>query len=339
MKKKHLIGILAGLLGLVQQSYGQISDGGEPYTFSKSIVGAIASYDLNVTLNTVPSMRTVIDTTEGDTAIYDDPTIGEVFSVGINPKISGTWNSFENGDSLWRIQINSNVGAYMMLIFNDFYIPNGASLFIYSSDKSQVLGSFTSKNNTPYQKFTTSPIKSNSIIIEYFKPAITQGKEKLNIQSVGLITESLEDILPETFGSSGDCMINAKCSQYENWCNQRRSVALIIRVLQGSGQIRWCSGSLVTNERRDGKPFFLTAFHCLDNDPENNSIEQSEKDEIQDWLFIFNYQGVNCNNPTTEPSLAYSISGATYINSHKNSDYALLQLNQKPPKNYNVYYN
>jgi V8-like Glu-specific endopeptidase len=339
MKKKHLIGILAGLLGIVQQSYGQISEGGEPYTFSKSLESQVSSYNLTANLqNLESSIRT--DTIESDTVVtFYDPIIGEVFPANINQHSHGTWDVLDNNDKIWRLKVNSNAGSYIMLIFNDFYLPKGTSLYIYSSDKTQLLGAFTSKNNTSQNKFTTTPLKCNSLILEYYKPSWVTEQEHLSIQSIGLITKDFANIMNKELGESGDCMINAKCPEYENWCNQRRSVALIIRVLQDGGQIRWCSGSLVTNERRDGKPLLLTAFHCIDNDPDNGSIEQSEKDEIQNWVFVFNYQSSDCANPTTVPSLMYSISGATYVNSHKKSDYALLQLNQKPPKNYNVFYN
>ncbi|MFQ3580145.1 MAG: 3-coathanger stack domain-containing protein, partial [Bacteroidales bacterium] len=190
--------------------------------------------------------------------------------------------------------------------------------------------------NTLHNKFSSSPLKTNSIILEYYKPSWVKEKEFLNIQSIGILTKNFS-LLLKGFGDSQSCMINAKCPDYNNWCNQRRSVALIIRVLQDSREIRWCSGSLVTNEKRDGTPFFLTAFHCLDIN-ENNVIEQTEKDDIQNWVFVFNYQSNNCANPSSEPSLSHSISGAYHIISHTVSDYALLQLNQKPPASYNTYY-
>lgn len=339
MKKILLIWILAGLLGLAQQTYGQISESGVPYTFSNGLESQVSSFNLTANLQNLESSVRA-DTIENDTVVtFYDPIIGEVFPADINQFSQGKWDVLENNDKIWRLKINSNAGSYMMLIFNDFYLPKGTSLYIYSSDKTQLLGAFTSKNNTTQNKFTTTPLKCNSLVIEYYKPSWVTEQEHLNIQSIGLITKDFAKIINKELGESGDCMINAKCPEYENWCNQRRSVALIIRVLQGVGQIRWCSGSMLTNERRDGKPLLLTAFHCIDNDPENNVIDQSEKDEIQNWIFVFNYQSSDCENPTTEPSLMYSISGATYINSHKKSDYALLQLHQKPPKNYNVYYN
>lgn len=326
------------IIALLQRIYPQVSEGGLPYSFTKDISESIVSYELIADLQNIESnIRT--DTIEGETIItFRDDIIGELFPVSINFIAYSSWVSLENGDSLCRLQINSSGGKYMMLIFKNFYLPDGSSLYVYSHDREQVLGAFTSNNNTSQNKLTTTPLRCNSLILEYYKPSYVREQEKLEIESVGLITREFSGILKD-IGDSGDCMVNAKCPQYENWCNQRRSIALVIRVLSEIKQIRWCTGSMVTNERRDGKPFFLTAFHCIDNNPENNSITQAEMDDIQNWLFVFNYQSQGCENPLSEPSLIYSISGAAYIKSNVNTDYALLQLNQKPPKNYNVYYN
>ena len=239
MTKKELIGILALLFGLTQQSYGQISQGGEPYTFSNNLESQVSSYNLTANLQNIESsIRT--DTIESDTVItFFDPIIGEVFPTDINQLSQGTWDVLGNNDKIWRLKVNSNAGRYMMLIFDDFYLPQGTSLYIYSSDKTQLLGSFTSINNTSQNKFTTTPLKCNSLLLEYYKPSWVTEQEHLNIQSIGLVTKDFANIINKELGGSGDCMINAKCPQYENCCNQRRAVALIIRVLQGGGQIRW----------------------------------------------------------------------------------------------------
>jgi V8-like Glu-specific endopeptidase len=336
MRQRYLLALAAALLVFIQQPAAQISEGGVPYTFLTRGLGPAARYSMNVTLKNPPPVITT-DTTEGDTAIIYDEVIGEVFPVGISPLSHGTWNTLPNGDQLWRINITSNTGAYMMLVFNDFYLPKGTSLYVYSEDQSQVLGAFTSRNNTPQNKFTTAPLKCNSLVLEYYRPHGVSEQEKLSVRSVGLVTQDFGGVITKELGSSGDCMINAKCSQYENWCNQRRSVALIIRVNEEQEQIRWCSGALVTNERQDGKPFLLTAFHCLDI-TSNKELDQSELDAVQNWMFIFNYQSETCDNPSAEPSMLYSISGAEYASGHRKTDYALIRLSQKPPKNYNVFY-
>ena len=117
-----------------------------------------------------------------------------------------------------------------------------------------------------------------------------------------------------------------RCPQADPWCNQRRSVALILTLDSIGSRIRLCSGALITNERRDFLPYLLTASHCLDGNEGN-------------WLFSFNYQSPDCSNPATEPDInAFTISGATVRAARCRTDFALLELHQRPPGDYNVYY-
>ena len=344
MKTEKYICVIIFVLffAITQVSICQIFRKDTPVSFSRSLQTNIASYNLNVQFSNIQENKR-IEIIEDDTVEISNPIIGELFDVSINRNNNGTWTIVDNGDSLWQMQINSNTGDYMMLLFDDFYLPRGTKLFVYSADRTQVLGAFTEDNNVPSSKFTTSPLKTNSLIVEYYKPYYVIEQPRLNIKSVGLIDKSLTNILTREggFGVSGNCQINAMCPQYDNWCNQRRSVAKIIINCLSTGKVYGGTGSLLTNEKRDGKPFFLTAFHCVDCD-DNGSPSQSEKDDVQYWLFYFNYQSPGCDNPTTEPTLMYFISGATYlrgINEKNGTDYALLQLNKKPPPNYNVYYN
>ncbi len=335
MRTKQLLGILIVLVGFVREASGQVSEGGTPYSFTNSLA-APANYNMSVTI-TAPEYELLTDTLDGDTIItYENPIIGQLFPTALAPSTHGTWTTLANGDKVWRLRINANTGAYMMLVFNDFSLPVGTNLFIYSADQTQVLGAFTSENNNPQNTFTTTPIKGRDLILEYYEPSYVTEAEHLGIQSIGLVTGTYEEVLEKGFGDSQSCMINAKCSTYEGWCNERRSVALII-IIRSDNMMSTCTGTLVTNERRDGKPTFLTAFHCLDEN-DNNSISSSEQSQIQEWLFIFNYQSANCSNPSTEPTQSYSISGGSYLGAHKTTDYALIQLYKKPPKNYNSFY-
>ena len=266
----------------------------------------------------------------------DTDIIGERFSVDINPRKSGTWNELANGDRIWQLQIDAEMGDYIMLVFGNFYLPKGSKLFVYSVDKKSILGAFTSKNNSDRRRLTTTPIHSKSIIVEYYESSSCSEEAQLQITSVGILSDLFSDALDRAFGDSQGCMINAMCDAYENWCNQRRSVALMIRLNDDKEEVRHCSGSLLTNERRDGTPYFMTAFHCIDIDL-NKILTQAEANAVKDWHFIFNYQSDGCLNPEFEPSLASSISGASFVIGQTNTDYAILQLNHRPPGDYNVF--
>jgi len=334
--KKNLL-LIIGFLFITHLTICQSPNTEVPISFINQFETNIDLYDLNVVFSKIQE-KPQIDIIDNDTIVFVDPIIGELFDVSINVNNRGTWTEINNGDSIWQIQINANVGDYMMLIFDDFYLPKGSELFIYSTDRSQIYGPFTDIDNYLSRNLTAAPLKTNSLVIEYHKPSYVKEKEILNVQFVGLIDSLFTKAFSRDFGGSGNCMINALCPEYTNWCDQTRSVALIIRVLSKKKEIRWCSGALLTNEKRDGNPFFLTAFHCIDCD-KNGVISQSEMEELKDWLFIFNYQSATCSNPTADPPFLYSIPGANFIRAHKNTDYALLQLRRKPPKNYNVFYN
>jgi len=336
---KRILSVIISVFIIIPLAICQTNKKELPVSFLYNLPTQIEQYNLNAQLTRVGN-ESRFEVIEGDTLDFSDPIIGELFSVSINKNNIGTWSAMDNGDSIWQLQINSTAGTYMMLNFDDFYIPQGAKLFVYAADRSQSYGPFTDENNYFSRKFTTAPLKTNSLIIEYYKPFSVSEQAVLNVKYVGLIDKSFTENFGEGFGNSHECMINAMCPEYNSWCNQRRSVALIIRVSPDE-TIRRGTGSLLTNEKRDGKPFLLTAFHVIDvND--DGKLSQSEIDELQRWLFVFNYQSSTCSNPTIEPSFEHFISGATYVRGRSRfngSDYALLLLNQKPPKNYNVYYN
>jgi len=72
----------------------------------------------------------------------------------------------------------------------------------------------------------------------------------------------------------------------------------------------------------DSVPYLLTAAHCGLN---GSSI------------FVFNYESPQCD-PSSDPGLTQSISGATYKASLGISDFHLFELSQKPPLSYQAYY-
>ena len=45
---------------------------------------------------------------------------------------SGTWRTTEDGDRVWKIKFSSPGALSMNVIFNDFFIPNGASVHLYN---------------------------------------------------------------------------------------------------------------------------------------------------------------------------------------------------------------
>ena len=59
----------------------------------------------------------------------------------------GTWTELENGDRIWRLLVTSPGALSLNFIFDDFFIPEGAKLYLYSDDRDDLLGAYTSIQN------------------------------------------------------------------------------------------------------------------------------------------------------------------------------------------------
>ena len=89
-----------------------------------------------------------------------------------------------------------------------------------------------------------------------------------------------------------------------------------------SGGSRLCTGSMVNNTAQDLTPYFLTANHCLGG---NDS-----------WIFMFNYESSGCQNQNGLTNM--TVSGSTLLANSATSDFALLELNESIPEDYNVFF-
>ena len=75
--------------------------------------------------------------------------------------------------SVWRLKIKSQDAQALALSFNAFWIPSNGELFIYNSDKSKILGAYTSRNNHSSGVFAHELIEGDELILEYVKKGKT----------------------------------------------------------------------------------------------------------------------------------------------------------------------
>lgn len=246
---------------------------------------------------------------------------GQNLLVNLNPKNSGVWDNLPNGDKLWRLRIYSPGALTINLAFDKYRLPKGAVLFVYNAQKTQVIGAFTDFNNQKDNQFATTLISGEAVIVEYYEPAKVSFKGELNIFRVTHGYRNAADYAKD-FGDSGTgaCNNNARCPVSTGWDEQIRSVCML--VTGGSG---FCTGALVNNTANDGTPYVLTANHC------------STSDDFGTWVFWFNWESPDCNNPAASPA-HNDISGSVLKARSAGSDFCLVQMNQTPPTNYNTYY-
>ncbi|PKV49140.1 putative secreted protein (Por secretion system target) [Aquimarina sp. MAR_2010_214] len=298
-------------------AYSQIGQGGEPLFSNENV-----SKSSQIPSVTLPKLDIAKLLKEDEQESSKDVPMRFAYphKTNLNPKNSGKWYTNSKGDRYWLIEIESKGAKSLNLTFSEFDLPEGAKLFVYNKDKSDVRGAFTSANNKSSKRLGLAPVKGDKIIVEYFQPAQVKQQPDLNISTIAHDYKGIMS-MAKAFGSSGSCNNNVICAEGDPWRDQIRSVALVIL---GNGT-RWCSGSLINNTANNGTPYFLTANHCTSNQTVTN------------WVFVFNYESPGCTN-NSDGSTSQSISGSQMMDSGSSSDYALLKLSSTPPSSYDVYY-
>lgn len=248
---------------------------------------------------------------------------------------AGYWTTLPNGDRLWTLRIQAEGASSINLIYDDFFLPEGAQLFLYNDDRSRVIGAFTARNNSEHG-FATDILPGDATTLEYYEPARTMYPGRLHISTIvqGLPSSRADvdrgDIRKGQFASTSSspyvptslpCSINAAC--YNNdWNDEINSVVKI--VLGGET----CTGVLLNNTNEDERPYVLTANHC----------GSPSVGDVVNWVFEFNYQSNACADPQNDP-VPQSISGATVRAAAGGSfDFTLLELSEPIPAEYNVHF-
>jgi hypothetical protein len=94
--------------------------------------------------------------------LYEDATDEGVdipfrFGKGFDTDITlseGDWTTVENG-RLWSMEFESAEAYSINFVFNDFYLPEGAELYIANREETMLYGPVTSEQNTKNGFFLT----------------------------------------------------------------------------------------------------------------------------------------------------------------------------------------
>lgn len=321
MKLSTYIALL--LIGLpLGGAQAQLSTGGKPYVFTHLVKEGKMPAHVLPPLN----MDEVQSKERQDTERGLPPRFGMPVAVDLNLENSGSWQTLDNGDQLWQLSIRAPGATSVNLLYDDFWLPPGATLYLYNEDRTQVLGGFTARNNKGLREgltaFATGLVRDDVVILEYYEPAGVAGRGQISIRRV-VHGYRLPALTEENFGDSESCHNNVNCPEGADWQFEKRAVAMI--VVDG---FRWCSGSLLNTVSDEWLPYLLTANHCIDDyflDAVNGSIDAS------DWVFYFNYESPACDDPPQDPiASANSVTGARLLANLRDSDFALFRLLENP---------
>ena len=241
--------------------------------------------------------------------------------VRITPGTNGTWEHLDDETLLWRLQITSPEALSLNLGFTRYFMPPNSSLFIYAADHTEVLGAFTEDDNERHGQLWTPLLHSDDIVVELTIPTSRVDQLQLELGSINHGYRGLKPLVKDKgIGDSGWCNVNAACPEGDPWRDQIRSVAMV--TYGGSAQ---CTGVLLNNTSEDGKPYFLTAYHC--------GIDVGVAPTI---VAYWKYEASTCSG-TTGP-LSNTQSGAIFRSGHIDSDFTLVELDDDPDPAFDVYF-
>ncbi len=310
---------------------GQISYGGKPLPLhagmgARSIEPAtdlfveMPSFDVTAALRQSQQDQTNLKSLE----------FAHKFYPFLRPDNSGI--GFVTGKmKVWRVGIRSK-GAYSLnILFSKFRLPPGAQLFVYNSDQSEILGSYTEKNNTELNMLPVQPVGGDELIVEYQEPldAVFNGEievGEVNHDFLGIFFRATEMRDPQQ-----DCHPNLIC--YPEDIQPGSGVVGLI--INGT---TYCTGSLVNNTAEDGTPYLLTATHCLNSNYNPGFLANRRYDIVAGSIVaFFNYNSPLCDTDIRGP-LQMTMASADSVLISERHDISLLRLKEIPPAEYQPYY-
>ena len=310
--------------------------------------GTPASWDINKEKSALmPIMLSSVDIQKIKSEdVINDKIRSKPYRIGVSHKVnyglgnSGKWTELENGDRIWQIGFNSKDALNLSVNFDKFFLPEGATIYMYNDARSDLLGAYTSSNNNNKRMLGSWFVKGERVWVEYYEPKEVVDQGVLNITSVihgyRLENEYQKGYLSEAnqkINESGDCNQDVDCPIGADFEAQKDLLKKSVAFLNmGDGFI--CSGTLVNNTNEDNTPFFLTADHCFER----------SSGEANPSLFSmrFNWISPNPDCATTAGSTNgptnFVMTGSVERARNSGSDVALVEINNPIPGGWDVTY-
>ena len=312
-------------------AYGQITHGGQPLPFSLTRSTSVDFFEEMPAFDVAEQLR--LDSLEYG-SLRASNRFAYKFMTDLTPANSGLNYTLADGTKVWRVGIYSPGARSLNLLFTEYELPEGASLFLYDAQQHQVRGAFNNQNNSERGILPVSPIAGERIIVEYQEPAHATFHARLRIGEVNHAYRDLPRLAEPASEPyySVSCIPSLACSVAEGDPYTEIGKSVVELIIDG---MYYCTGSMVNNTSQDGTPYLLTASHCLNR---NFSLQNPDYEEIAGRIVaFFNYESPTCSSTmrgTEEMSLASAYCRAVY----ERTDLALLEFQDMPPVYYRPFY-
>ena len=252
------------------------------------------------------------------------PLVSFPVDINFNLKEDGKWFKLKDGN-VWQLKLKMANAPAIALLLKNVVLPVGAYLHIYDSERKFVKRPFLAKDISDQQRLFSGLIPGEEVIIEYFEPLSVKGKGYFEVFRVDQVYETANFFTDPRFGTSLDCHTNINCEAGTDYRKEQLGICRIVMILEEG--IGYCTGNLMNNTAEDQTPYILTGFHCQDGFTPFYDL----------WRFDFNFEATGCGNPAIAPDFQ-SISSCQQRAGRQENDMLLLELNEKIPASYQVYY-
>lgn len=314
MKKIYLAVFLACSIGGAVRA--QVSEGGLPWSWGLNTNKENSGVETSKISLKQPDYEALKkqdheDQVSGAAKPY---RVAGIVSADISLFNSGTWTYLENGNKIWKLNVEIKDAEAINFYYDKFKLPTGVKFFITNNNGKQVIGGFSALNNSEDGLFATAQVQGNIVNLEMDINSKVDVKTILfHIDKAGAFYRSQSD-LTQAYGTddnvglkptdpSSPCHINALCPQGASYANQRKAVARILIV--DSASAGYCSGTLLNNAAGLCKPYFLTASHC-------DGLNGTTDVHFSQWLFDFNYEYPNCDGTGNPDASKFTAVGANF---------------------------
>jgi lysyl endopeptidase len=185
--------------------------------------------------------------------------IAKEIPVSLDPERDGTWTWMPDGTRIWRLGIRGAGARALGIVFNRYFLEEGARLFLYDPMKKHVLGAYTMDNNKSSAILPISYLPGEELIMQLEVPVGLTDYGELHAGTVRYAYLPVFDgksLADGYFGRADSCNVDINCPEGAEWEVLKRSVVRMI-------SIELCTGVLLNNTNRDGRPYVYTAAHCI----------------------------------------------------------------------------
>lgn len=310
--------------------FAQISHGGQPLplnvgTKSRSVSPAQIPFQEMAAINNMELLRSA----EVTSSKFKSLEFAHKFHVFFRPDNSGI--TFDVGNmNVWRVGIRSKNALSLNILFSKFRLPEGAKVFVYNADQSEILGSYTHENNTDLNLLPIQPIAGDEIIVEYQEPIDAAFKGEIEIGEVNHDFRGLFRAT-EPRDPTQSCHPNIVCYPEDIQAGS----GVVALIINGT---TYCTGSLVNNSSNNGTPYLLTATHCINRDYDAAFLANRRYDLMAGTIVaFFGYQSPVCDKEIRGP-IQMTMASADSVLISERYDISLLKFKQVPPKEYQPQY-